>query len=98
MGKAEAYVEKYLVSCVESAGGQARKARWIAVVGCPDRRVSLPKRCAWVECKKDGGDLSPMQEREFKRMIKHGEIIYVVSTREEVDLFMQGKLAPYVPA
>jgi len=84
----EKEVEDYLCAEVRKAGGEVRKAEWIARRHCPDRRVMHPKGCVWVECKKPGEKVRPGQRREHDRMRALGEVVVVLSTLEEVDAFM----------
>lgn len=89
MGKAEARVETYLAKRVKEEGGHVRKLKWIGRNGAPDRLIwwTFP-RIALVECKSADGDLEPSQQREIPRMIRDGWPVYVVSSRDEVDLMI----------
>lgn len=79
-------VEKYLKERVKEMGGATRKCRWLGRDGAPDRRVL---GVAWVELKKPGGPLKPHQVREHERMRDAGEIVEVITSCYDVDVFIE---------
>ena len=81
----ESVIETYLVRRVKELGGEVRKAQWIGRRHAPDRRVMLPDRCMWVECKAPGEKARPGQVREHRRMRELGERVEVVDSFERVD-------------
>lgn len=88
----EKQVERYLCQCVQRVGGKAYK--WVSpgCCGVPDRLVFLPNGVIIpVELKAPGKEknLSQLQKHEIRRMAEMGTRVYVLSTREEVDRFMQ---------
>lgn len=94
----EKQVERYLCQCVRRVGGKAYK--WVSpgCCGVPDRLVFLPGGAIIpVELKAPGrkGNLSKAQRQQAKRMAEMGTRVYVLSTREEVDKFMQKQIAKY---
>lgn len=94
----EKQVERYLCQCVQRVGGWAYKWTSPGCCGVPDRLVFLPKGVIIpVELKAPGceDNLSKAQQRQVKRMAKMGTRVYVLSTREEVDRFMQNQIAKY---
>lgn len=63
----EKQVEAKLVAAVKRAGGVAYKFSSPSRRGVPDRIVVLPGgRPVFVEVKRPGGKLSPLQERELR--------------------------------
>lgn len=87
--KKESTVEQYLVQQVELAGGEARKVAFIGRQGAPDRVVILPGVIAWVELKSATGTLRYAQEREHIRLREMGQEVFVLRTKEEVDIYLR---------
>lgn len=88
----EKQVERYLCQCVQRVGGKAYK--WVSpgCCGVPDRLVFLPGGLKIpVELKAPGkqDNLSGLQKLEIQRMARMGSRVYVLSSRDEVDEFMQ---------
>ena len=48
----------------------------------PDRMFYKGGRYFWVEFKATWGELSPMQEFTIAELVKHGETVFVISTKE----------------
>ena len=46
----------------------------------------------WVECKATGEPLEDYQEREHKKMRRHGELVLIIDTLEDIDRYF-----PLVP-
>lgn len=85
----ESIVEAHLVKRVKQTGGYTRKAQWVGRWGCPDRWCGWENgRHGWVELKGDGGKLSVHQLRELEMLRSCGETTYVLSSIEEVDLYI----------
>ena len=82
-------IEAYLVRRVKDAGGRAYKFVSPAHRGVADRIVVLPGGRVWfVEVKKEGGRLSPLQ-RVFLDEIKGLGCSYeIVWSKEDVDAFI----------
>lgn len=82
-------IEAYLVRRVKDAGGRAYKFVSPAHRGVADRIVVLPGGRIWfVEVKKEGGRLSPLQ-RVFLDEIKGLGCNYeIVWSKEDVDAFI----------
>ena len=91
----ESDVEKYLHQQVTKLGGTTRK--WVSpnYVGVPDRIVILNGSIEFVEVKTNTGKLSPMQEREIKRLREHGCQVHIVYGKEGVDLYIQELIKRY---
>lgn len=86
----EGKVEAYLVAKVTAAGGRHRKLQWIGRRGAPDRLIWWPgPRLHFVEVKREGGQLSKLQVAEIKRLRDDGFNVWVVSSKGEVDAFIQ---------
>jgi hypothetical protein len=84
MGKAEFYVEGYLVRRVKAAGGMCLKFL-SGITGVPDRIVILAGRTLFVETKAPGGDPSPLQRVRIREMREASADVRVIDTREQVD-------------
>lgn len=92
MKESEKQIEQYLNKRVTAAGGITRK--WISPGhnGVPDRLIFLPGGKIYpVELKAPGkkNALSPSQEVEHARLILLGSPPEVLSTRAEVDAFLE---------
>lgn len=88
MGKPEGKVEEYLKKRVHETRGELRKVRWLCRNGGPDRLVwwGFP-RAAFVEVKAPGEDVDwrTPQGREIRRLRQDGWLVFVVSSKEQVD-------------
>lgn len=82
-------VENYLVQQAKAIGALVRKVSWIGLNHCPDRLIMLPQVTVWVEVKAPGQEPRPGQRREHQRMREHGQIVYVVDSKESVDELIQ---------
>jgi len=80
-------VEKHLIKRIREKGGEVRKARWLGIDGCPDRRVL---GVGWVELKSPTGELSIRQLREIEKMRNHGERVDVLCSIRDVDNYVNG--------
>lgn len=80
-------VEAYLTERVAQAGGETRKVTWLGRRHAPDRYVIL-NGGHWVELKRPGEKPRPGQDREHRRMLKHGVKVHVIDTMEGVDSFV----------
>jgi len=83
----ESKVEAYFVKRVSEIGGKTRKIKYIGRKDAPDRVVYF-NGCWFSELKRPGKKARSSQEREHDLMRKHGVKIYVISTFEEVDRFI----------
>jgi len=84
----EKVVETYLKEQVEKYRGEVRKLKWINRHGAPDRLVLL-NGVYFVELKRPGEKLELHQEREAKRLRKHGADVRMIDTLEGVDNFIK---------
>lgn len=94
MGKAEGSVEGHLLKVGKARGALVRKVMWVARRGAPDRYVMTHGRRQanfWVETKSKDGDVEEHQAREHKRMRDRGELVFVASTKEQVDNLPWGR-------
>lgn len=83
-------IEAYFVKRVKEAGGLQRKFVSPGVRGVPDRIVGFPiQRFAFVELKRPKKDAEPHQAREHKRWRELGFVVFVLPTKEAVDVFIE---------
>ncbi len=87
-------IEKHLVDKVKAAGGEVRKVKWINRKNAPDRRVMHPRLGCWVELKAEGKKLNPGQAREITRMREQGELVYVFSSFQDIDMWLSMYICP----
>lgn len=82
-------IEKQLVNGVKSLGGRCYK--WVSPgnSGVPDRIVLLDGETIFVELKRVGGIVSPIQERQIRRIAKTGNQVEVVFGETGVDNFLR---------
>lgn len=85
----EKEVENYLVKQAQAIGALVRKVSWVGLNHCPDRLIMLPHITVWVEVKAPGEKPRPGQQREHERMREHGQIVYVVDSKESADELIQ---------
>lgn len=86
----ESKIEKYLDREVKKRGGFTRKYTSPGRRGVPDRIVFLHNGVMFVELKTPVGELSKLQEREFKRIQDLGIAVYVIATTAGIDKLMVG--------
>ncbi|API59605.1 hypothetical protein BSL82_10000 [Tardibacter chloracetimidivorans] len=90
----EAAVEQHLVDRVKEVGGEVRKLSWPGRRGAPDRAVMLRQ---WgvilVELKRPGGKPEPHQVREHDRLRALGVPVEVLTTKQDVDDFIERRTA-----
>ena len=78
----ERKVKDYLYKRCKEAGLTIRKTMYQYRRDCPDQRILGH---AWVELKGSEGKLRQTQIKEIETMRSCGEVVYVVSSVEEVD-------------
>jgi hypothetical protein len=84
----EKEIEAYFVKRVKALGGYSYKFRSITLRGVSDRIVCLPNGETWfVELKKPGGRLSPLQEIFAEQMEATQQNYTVLWSKEDVDLW-----------
>lgn len=87
MGKAEGYVEQYLVKQSEKFGYLCHK--WMSSVrGVPDRIFIGNGHTVFIETKSDQGHLRKQQEFRINELRKRGADVRVIYTRDQVDAFL----------
>ncbi len=83
-------VERKLKSEVESIGGKAFKFTSPGNNGVPDRIVLYKGQCYFVELKRPGKDLRPLQKAVRRKFKKLGFKVYVIDSIESVGEFIDG--------
>ncbi len=87
-------VEKYFVTQVRAAGGWPIKLTSPGTAGLPDRLVLWDGGgTSFVEMKRPGGVLRPLQVRQMRKLTDRGFDVWVVSTKAEVDRFVGLRIA-----
>ena len=82
-------VEKYLKAEILKIGGKAFKFSSPGNNGVPDRIVLIKGRCYFVELKRPGEDLRPLQKVVRKQFKKLGFDVYVIDSFKKVDEFIR---------
>jgi len=86
----ESALERRLVCEVERLGGRAPKWASPGSRGVPDRIVLLPGgRVVFVEMKRPGGRMSPLQQKWARDLRALGHQVYVIDSHEEIDRFIR---------
>ena len=85
----EAEIERYFVWAVRRAGGQTYKFKSVNHRGVSDRIACMPNGEAWfVELKKPGGKLSPLQQLFADDMMALGQRYCCLWSKSEVDVWL----------
>ena len=83
-------VEKHLVKQVAKLGGKAYKWSSPANRAVPDRICCLPQsQIKLVECKAPGRTFSPLQAKIAKYLRGLGHEVFLVDTKEKVDILIE---------
>ena len=77
----EALVSKWLVRCVEEAGGMTFKMHPMTNAGIPDRIVHFRNMTFYVETKETGKKCEPLQIEMHKRIKARGIETYVLDKK-----------------
>ena len=85
----ESQIERRLRLGVRALGGKAYKFSSPANNGVPDRTVLIQGKCYFVETKKPGEQLEPLQKAVKKDFAKLGFTVYKLDTFEDVDRFLE---------
>lgn len=85
MGRRENYVEGYLVRQCKKRGFKCYKFTSPSNNGVPDRIVIGYGITAFVETKAPGEKARQLQLAVHREMRRHGAIVYVADTREDID-------------
>jgi hypothetical protein len=81
----ERFIERKLTEKVREVGGLCFKFTSPGVVGVPDRLVLLSKgKIAFVEVKKPGEELRPIQAKRKKQIEALGFKVYVLDGLEKI--------------
>lgn len=82
-------VERYFVDLVKKAKGKAYKWASPGNRGVTDRIVFVCGSVWFVELKRAGGKLSPMQKIVIRFLLTYTNNVSVISTVEEADIWMK---------
>ena len=85
----EKSIEKHLREEVEKLGGKAFKFSSPGNAGVPDRIVIISGLVRFVELKRPGKDLRPIQKFRKNQFEKLGAEVLVIDTIEKVDEFIE---------
>jgi hypothetical protein len=89
-GMTEAEIERYFVWAVRRTGGVAYKFSSPTQRGVADRIACLPDGKTWfVELKRPGGRLSPLQELFAQEMARLGQNYACLWSKEDVDAWLR---------
>lgn len=85
----EKNIEQYFVRQVKAAGGWPLKLTCPGTPGVPDRMVLWPDGVIhFVEMKRPGGKLRPLQIATMNRMREMGCNTFMIDRKEAVDLYV----------
>lgn len=85
----ERKVEKHLKDEVEKCGGLCLKWASPGVRGVPDRVIIKEgDEVIFVELKREGGVISPLQKKMIKEMRERGAQVYVLEGMDQVEAFL----------
>jgi hypothetical protein len=86
----EKEIEAYFVKRVKALGGYSYKFRSVTQRGVADRIACLPNGQTWfVELKKPGGRLSPLQEIFAENMAEMNQNYALLWSKEDVDAWAE---------
>lgn len=86
----ESDIESHLVREVRKRKGKCIKLHTLSEEGLPDRMVLLPGgRVIFVELKRIGGVLSPMQIMQHKKFKRLGHEVQLAWCKEDVDRILE---------
>ena len=81
----ERYIEEQLVKTVKAHQGLCLKLNSISLTGLPDRLVLLPGgKCAFVEVKRPGEKLRPIQVKRIKQLMQLGFLCYMLDDLTQI--------------
>lgn len=83
----ESTIEGYFCRQVKKLGGKVYKMVWPGIKGAPDRMVAY-HGSHFVELKRPGKKAEAHQKRRHADLEKQGIHVAVISTKEEVDLWI----------
>lgn len=82
----EKHLEQYFAGQCKKLRLQTLKLHIRFTRGWPDRLVLLQGgKILWVELKRPGGKVSPLQEKKHKEMAAWGHHVYVIDSKEGID-------------
>ena len=82
----EKEIEAYFVKRVKALGGYSYKFRSVTQRGVADRIACLPNGQTWfVELKKPGGRLSPLQDIFAEQMVEMNQNYALLWSKEDVN-------------
>lgn len=82
----EKAIEAYLVRRVKEQGLLCLKYSSANTTGYPDRLLLLPDgRVVWIEIKTKGKHPNKLQLLRHDELRRHGHIVYVADSREEIE-------------
>lgn len=91
----EKEIEAYFVRRVKAAGGWAIKFQSAGNSGVPDRIVFWPDgSIEFVELKRPGEKPRPLQINVCKKISSYGNSVFVIDSKEKVDLYTTDALEP----
>ena len=85
-------IEQYLKTRTERAGHLCLKFTSPGEKGVPDRIVITQRNVFFIELKKSGGKTSKLQEKWIEKLRFYRKKVFVISSKEEVDQFMQNEV------
>jgi hypothetical protein len=89
-------IERRLRLGIKALGGKVYKFSSPGNNGVPDRIVLIQGKCYFVETKKPGEQLDPLQRAVKKDFAKLGFKVYKLSSVEDVDKFLEEVVSKWI--
>ncbi len=94
----ESRIENHSIRAAKDCGVFTSKFRSASVRGVPDRLFVFKGRTVFVEFKAPGEEPEPLQRVMIRKMLDAGASVFVIDSKEQVDIFFWMLLAGTLPA
>lgn len=89
-------IEDYGVKQIEKYGGRAEKFKSPGRRSVPDRMITFSwGHLFFIEFKRPGKDATPKQKLDHQRRRDMGFEVYVIDTKQKMDMLLEAKLREY---
>lgn len=94
-GPLESAIEARCVALARRRGWLVRKMNGLGFRAWPDRLFLPPRESRavrfWIEFKRPGGGLTPLQARALDDLAARGEVVHVISTFDDFAHLLEGE-------